>query len=299
MATLFEVFGSLIWGGYHYRCGNIPLYVPPGHALVYVFGITAGALPFVARHPDRFRRVVLALATVWTLAGVTVLPLTGHRLDLLGADAPGRSSPGASCARARPTMFAAIWIATATLEIAGTLAGDWTWVARRALEPPRGRQPALGDRRGYAVIDGSVALVAGRRSASPGGSPPPGARTRLAPAAPDRRCARTRSGTVRRPCPRRETDYLEAILNANVYDVAIETPLQDAPLLSERLGNRLLPEARGPAARLLVQAARRVQQDVPPLGGRAAARRRRRLGRATTPRASRSRRSGSAPRRRS
>ena len=40
--------------------------------------------------------------------------------------------------------------------------------------------------------------------------------------------------------PPREIDYLEAILNANVYDVAIETPLQDAPLLSERLGNRLL-----------------------------------------------------------
>ena len=36
-----------------------------------------------------------------------------------------------------------------------------------------------------------------------------------------------------------ETDYLEAILNANVYDVAIETPLQDAPLLSGRIGNRL------------------------------------------------------------
>ena len=38
--------------------------------------------------------------------------------------------------------------------------------------------------------------------------------------------------------PRRETDYLEAVLNANVYDVADETPLQLAPLLSERLGNR-------------------------------------------------------------
>ena len=37
----------------------------------------------------------------------------------------------------------------------------------------------------------------------------------------------------------RETDYLEAILNSNVYDVANETPLQEAPLLSERLGNRL------------------------------------------------------------
>ena len=51
VATLFEVFGSLIWGGYHYRFGNIPLYVPPGHALVYVFGITAAALPFVESTP--------------------------------------------------------------------------------------------------------------------------------------------------------------------------------------------------------------------------------------------------------
>ena len=39
--------------------------------------------------------------------------------------------------------------------------------------------------------------------------------------------------------PEREIDYLEAVLNANVYDVAVETPLQPAPLLSGRLGNRL------------------------------------------------------------
>ena len=35
-------------------------------------------------------------------------------------------------------------------------------------------------------------------------------------------------------------DYLRRILNARVYDVAIETPLDDAPDLSRRLGNRLL-----------------------------------------------------------
>ena len=34
-------------------------------------------------------------------------------------------------------------------------------------------------------------------------------------------------------------DYLEKILNANVYDVAIESPLEFAPLLSRRLGNQL------------------------------------------------------------
>ncbi len=35
-------------------------------------------------------------------------------------------------------------------------------------------------------------------------------------------------------------DYLERILSARVYDVAIESPLEAAPLLSARLGNRLL-----------------------------------------------------------
>jgi threonine dehydratase len=35
-------------------------------------------------------------------------------------------------------------------------------------------------------------------------------------------------------------DYLEKILNARVYDVAVETPLELAPNLSARVGNRLL-----------------------------------------------------------
>jgi threonine dehydratase len=35
-------------------------------------------------------------------------------------------------------------------------------------------------------------------------------------------------------------DYLERILKARVYDVAVETPLEPAPLLSKRLRNRLL-----------------------------------------------------------
>ena len=35
-------------------------------------------------------------------------------------------------------------------------------------------------------------------------------------------------------------DYLERILTARVYDVAIETPLERAPSLSARLNNTLL-----------------------------------------------------------
>ena len=35
-------------------------------------------------------------------------------------------------------------------------------------------------------------------------------------------------------------DYLQRILSARVYDVAIETPLDFAPNLSKRLGHRVL-----------------------------------------------------------
>ncbi|MCP3704746.1 MAG: pyridoxal-phosphate dependent enzyme, partial [Alteromonas sp.] len=34
--------------------------------------------------------------------------------------------------------------------------------------------------------------------------------------------------------------YIKRILDANVYDVAIETPLQPAPILSKRLKNNVL-----------------------------------------------------------
>src|SRR6187455_3097257 len=38
----------------------------------------------------------------------------------------------------------------------------------------------------------------------------------------------------------RDDDYLDRILTARVYDVAIETPLEEAPRLSARTGNGVL-----------------------------------------------------------
>ena len=85
IATLFEVLGSSIWGGYTYELHNIPLYVPPGHALVYVFGVTAAGLPVMRRHGWVVRRLVMLVATAWVVAGLTVLPWLTGRLDLQGA----------------------------------------------------------------------------------------------------------------------------------------------------------------------------------------------------------------------
>ena len=35
------------------------------------------------------------------------------------------------------------------------------------------------------------------------------------------------------------TDYLKRILTSKVYDVAVESPLEAAPLLSQRIGNQV------------------------------------------------------------
>jgi hypothetical protein len=37
-ATLGEIFLSLVWGLYAYRLDNIPLFVPPGHVLLFILG---------------------------------------------------------------------------------------------------------------------------------------------------------------------------------------------------------------------------------------------------------------------
>jgi hypothetical protein len=38
LATLGELFLGFVWGLYEYRLGNLPLFIPPGHALVYAAG---------------------------------------------------------------------------------------------------------------------------------------------------------------------------------------------------------------------------------------------------------------------
>jgi len=159
VATVFEIFGSLIWGGYTYRFHNIPAYVPPGHALVYVFGITAASLPLVRAHERRVGHLVLAICTAWTIAGLTVLPLWTHRVDASGA-LIWPLFAWCILRSGRGSLFAGIWLATATLEIAGTWAGDWVWHPVAPWSHLPSGNPPSAIAAGYAVIDGAVLLVA-------------------------------------------------------------------------------------------------------------------------------------------
>ena len=158
VATGFEIFGSLIWGVYRYRLHNVPLFVPPGHGLVYLFGLLAARTPVVVHYGRRVAHVILAGAATWALAGLTVLPVITGRVDLQGALCLPvfawfvLKSP-------RWPLFAAIFIATGELEIFGTALSNWFWLP---LAPwthiPSGNPPSV-IAGGYCVIDASVLLA--------------------------------------------------------------------------------------------------------------------------------------------
>lgn len=157
-ATGFEVLGSLILGIYVYRFHNLPLYVPPGHGLVYLFGLTAMATPLLRRHLDAARWVVTIAAGAWAVAGLFLLPALTGRLDAVGALCfPIFAwfvfrSP-------RAGLFIAIFVAVAELELVGTAAGTWTWLAIQPYSHiPSGNPPSV-IAGGYCVIDASVLVV--------------------------------------------------------------------------------------------------------------------------------------------
>jgi hypothetical protein len=158
VATGFEIFGSLIWGVYRYRLHNVPLFVPPGHGLVYLFGLLAARTPVVMQYGRRVGQVILAGAGTWALLGLTLLPLVTGRVDLQGAMCLPvfawfvLRSP-------RWPLFAAIFIATGELEIFGTSLGNWSWLPVAPwTHIPSGNPPSV-IAGGYCVIDASVLLV--------------------------------------------------------------------------------------------------------------------------------------------
>lgn len=155
IATGYEIFGSLIWGIYRYRYHNLPLYVPAGHGIVYLFGLLAIGTPVIQRHGRRVAYAVLAAATAWALLGVAVLPHATGRVDVQGALwLPYFAyfllrSP-------RWPVFAAIFVIVSELEICGTSFGDWYWMPNAPwTHLPSGNPPSVVAG-GYCVIDATV-----------------------------------------------------------------------------------------------------------------------------------------------
>jgi hypothetical protein len=150
-ATVGEVTGSLVWGVYHYRLHNLPLFIPPAHGLVYLSGLAlAGALP---------KRPLVWIAAVgavgWGIAGLTVLP----RADVAGAFGVPLLLVFLWRSRFRAT-YAGVFLMVAALELYGTSIGTWRWATSLpGLGIPDGNPPS-GVASGYVWFDVMALLVA-------------------------------------------------------------------------------------------------------------------------------------------
>jgi hypothetical protein len=156
-ATCMEVIGSIIWGVYTYRLGNLPLFVPPGHGLVYLTGLSLTQTNLVARHQRAFLAGVGAIAVGWAVAGLTVLP----RTDASGALGMSVFLGFLVLGRAR-LLYACVFLVVAVLEISGTAVGVWAWKeVVPGLPLPSGNPPS-GAASGYVLFDIVAIALTGR-----------------------------------------------------------------------------------------------------------------------------------------
>lgn len=109
---------ALVWGLYSYQFGNLPLYVPPGHALLMTLGVmVATRLPVQATVA-----AVVVAGTAWAAwAWIADVDRLGALLFVLFAGC---------LALGRDRMLYAVMFALAlAMELYGTALGNWTWAA--------------------------------------------------------------------------------------------------------------------------------------------------------------------------
>ena len=168
-ATLGEVIGSLIWGLYDYRLENLPAYVPPGHGLVYLAGLSLATI--CASRPNALLVVAGLGAAVWGIAGLTFLPAT----DVAGAI--GCTFLVLVLLTTRRPVYAGVFLVVAVLELYGTALGTWTWASSvPGLGLSQGNPPS-GVASGYVVFDVLALSLAARLTVL--GSPLAAARGRV------------------------------------------------------------------------------------------------------------------------
>ena len=148
VATTAEVIGSVLWGVYGYRLGNLPLFVPPGHGLVYLTGLRMSQTRWATARPRVFVGLAIAAVSTWALLGLLLL----ERRDVAGAI--GAAILVLFLLRGRaPAVYAGVFFAVAYLEIYGTAVGTWRWATEIPGVGVGDGNPPSGAACGYVFFD--------------------------------------------------------------------------------------------------------------------------------------------------
>ena len=157
VATAVEYTASPLFGFYTYRLHNVPLYVPPGHGMVYLAALSLGRSAVARAHARTFVWGAVALCGTWALWGVTLSP----RTDVLGLLLFVFLVRFVLVGR-QPLVYAGAFVVTSYLELVGTGLGAWTW----ALHGPGGwiaqGNPPSGIPGGYCFLDAAGLALAPR-----------------------------------------------------------------------------------------------------------------------------------------
>lgn len=116
ISTAGEMLLSLVWGLYVYRLGNIPLFVPPGHALMLMLGISLSR-----RMPEAAAVAIILCAAAYTLAAAAA------GVDTLGVALFLMFAMAALAMPVQRRLYASTFVLALALELYGTWMGNWTW----------------------------------------------------------------------------------------------------------------------------------------------------------------------------
>ncbi len=123
VATLGEVFFSLGLGMYEYRLANVPIFVPPGHSILYGAVYYFVREPFVIRHQTGLMTTMAGLGLAYS-----VYWLAAHN-DVYGALCTLLFVVLLVLNTDSRLFFLAMFLFVAYLEQVGTRFGAWSWHA--------------------------------------------------------------------------------------------------------------------------------------------------------------------------
>jgi hypothetical protein len=122
LATLVEYTFSPLLEAYVYRIGTVPLFVPPGHGLVYLAALALGRSALLRAAPRIAVGATVVVGAVWAAAGLVGAP----RPDALGAFW-FLCLLGFLCWGRSRLLYVGAFVVVGYLELLGTHLGTWAW----------------------------------------------------------------------------------------------------------------------------------------------------------------------------
>jgi hypothetical protein len=148
IATSGEMLLSLGWGLYTYRLGNIPMFVPPGHVLMLLLGLSVARVMSQA-----VAYAIFSCAALYALATAVVgIDTLGVALFLVVA-AAAFGMPG------QRRLYASTFVLSLLLELYGTWLGNWYWAREVPATTLVTTNPPGAVGAFYCALDASVAAA--------------------------------------------------------------------------------------------------------------------------------------------